>query len=156
MLTIIGCGNANRRDDGVGVYVAQRLASALRERPNPRVRVLDTGTAGMEVMFQARGASELVIVDASRSGSQPGAVFRVPGEELAATYTPAYSLHDFRWDHALAAGKQIFRENFPERVVVYLIQAEDLGFGLELSGPVRTSAEKVIAELAGLIDDRRA
>lgn len=152
MLTIIGCGNANRRDDGVGVYVAQRLASALRERPNPRVRVLDTGTAGMEVMFQARGASELVIVDASRSGSQPGAVFRVPGEELAATYTPAYSLHDFRWDHALAAGRRLFGEEFPQDVTVYLIEAQELGFGLDLSAPVRAAAERVIAELRGVID----
>ena len=26
MLTIIGCGNANRRDDAIGVRVARRLA----------------------------------------------------------------------------------------------------------------------------------
>ena len=35
-------------------------------------------------MFQARGADRLVIIDAAMSGSDPGAVFEVPGAELEA------------------------------------------------------------------------
>lgn len=110
MLTVIGCGNANRCDDGAGVFVAQVLLAHLRAHPRANVRVFDAGTGGMDVMFQARGARRLIVVDAARTGSQRGAVFRVPGAELAADHEPSYSLHDFRWDHALAAGRKIFRE----------------------------------------------
>ncbi|MEO5764578.1 MAG: hydrogenase maturation protease [Casimicrobiaceae bacterium] len=152
MLTIIGCGNTNRSDDGVGVFVAQALARGLAASPRRDVQVFDAGTGGVDVMFKARGSDELVIVDACRSGSDPGSVFEVPGEELEASYTPAYSLHDFRWDHAIAAGRKIFAGEFPSRVHVYLIEAQDLGLGLTLSAPVRASAERVIIRLRERID----
>lgn len=152
MLTIIGCGNSNRSDDGVGVFVAQALARDLAGVPRDDVRVFDAGTGGVDVMFKARGSDELVIVDACRSGSPAGTVFEVPGEELEATYTPAFSLHDFRWDHALAAGRKIFAHEFPARVLVYLIEAQELGLGLTLSEPVRVSAERVIGRLRQRID----
>jgi len=151
MLTVIGCGNTNRSDDGVGVYVAQSLLSWLREHPQPDVRVFDAGTGGMEVMFQARGATRLVIIDACSTSSDPGAIYEVPGVELSAEREPSYSLHDFRWDHALYAGRRIFREDFPPEVTVFLIEAATLTFGLELTPAVKTSAERVIVRLQEMI-----
>lgn len=153
MLAIIGCGNSNRSDDGVGVFVAQALQQHLRASP-PRddVRVFDAGTGGMEVMFQARGAGQLIVVDASQTGSSPGATFEVPGDELQREHAPSFSLHDFRWDHALAAGRRIFRDQFPTDVSVLLIEAQTLALGLELSAPVRAAADRVIARLVQVID----
>ena len=153
MLTIIGCGNSNRSDDGVGVVVAQLLQAYLRKQPREDVRVFDAGTAGMDVMFQARGSSKLMIIDASSSGSEAGAIFKVPGDELKADHEPEYSLHSFRWDHALSAGRKIFREQFPSDVTVYLIEAQSLALGLELSPPVRASAERLVTEIKCVIDD---
>ncbi|WGV26679.1 hydrogenase maturation protease [Halotia branconii] len=151
MLTIIGCGNLNRSDDAVGVIIAQRLQKYLAENPHPNVQVYDCGTAGMEVMFQARGSKQLVIIDASSTNSKPGAVFKVPGEELEALPEPSYSLHDFRWDHALAAGRKIFHNDFPQEVIVYLIEAKNLDLGLELSSIVKHSADLVFEEVAAII-----
>lgn len=151
MLTIIGCGNANRCDDGVGVHVVQSLMREFGREfggGGTEVRIIDGGTGGLEVMFQARGCTELIIVDACRSGSEPGAVFRVPGEEFDLEHAPTFTLHDFRWDHALVAGRRLFGDMFPSEVVVYLIEAGNLSFGLELSAPVSRSACKVIEEIA--------
>ncbi len=147
MLTIIGCGNVNRSDDAVGVVVAQRLQQFLKQNPCHNVRVYDCGTAGIEVMFQARGSRSLVIIDASNTGSEPGSVFKVPGSYLERLPEPSYSLHDFRWDHALAAGRKIFKEDFPQEVIVYLIEAACLDFGLELSPDVKRSADIVYSEI---------
>jgi hydrogenase maturation protease len=66
---------------------------------------------------------------------------------------PSFSLHDFRWDHALAAGRKIYRERFPIDVTVYLIELQSAGFGLELSRPVLASARRVIARIQRTIDD---
>ncbi len=156
MLAVIGCGNTNREDDGVGVVVVQRLADVLRRRPVPGVRAFDCGTGGMDVMFAARGAQALVLVDACRSGADPGAIFDVPGEMLESLPEPSYSLHDFRWQHALAAGRKIFRDDFPSEVRVRLVEVERTGFGLELSGPVRVSAERLHEELLALVAERTA
>lgn len=151
MLTIIGCGNLNRSDDGIGVVVAQRLIDWVSAQGLQHVTVFDAGTAGMEVMFHARGAKRLIIIDASNSGSDPGAVFRVPGAELELDHEPTYSLHDFRWDHALYAGRRIFGADFPTDVTVFLIEAAELGLGFELSAPVRHAADIVIADIQRII-----
>lgn len=151
MLTIIGCGNLNRSDDAVGVIIAQGLQQYLAQNPHPKIRVFDCGTAGMEVMFQARGSEKLIILDASCTGSEAGAIFKVPGNELEALPEPSYNLHDFRWDHALAAGRKIFGDDFPQEVTVYLIEAANLDLGLELSPVVRRSADLVFAELITFI-----
>ncbi|MFM5899299.1 MAG: hydrogenase maturation protease [Dolichospermum sp.] len=151
MLTIIGCGNLNRNDDAVGVIIAQGLQQYLAQNPHPKIRVFDCGTAGMEVMFQARGSEKLIIIDASCTGSEAGAIFKVPGNELEALPEPSYNLHDFRWDHALAAGKKIFGDDFPQEVTVYLIEAENLDLGLQLSPVVQRSADLVFAELITVI-----
>ncbi|MBD2569453.1 hydrogenase maturation protease [Anabaena lutea] len=151
MLTIIGCGNLNRNDDAVGVIIAQRLQQYLAQNIHPNIRVFDCGTAGMEVMFQARGSEKLIILDASCTGSEPGAIFKVPGKELEALPEPSYNLHDFRWDHALAAGRKIFQDDFPSLVIVYLIEAANLDLGWELSPVVQHSADLVFAELIKII-----
>ncbi|OCQ90633.1 hydrogenase maturation protease [Nostoc sp. MBR 210] len=151
MLTIIGCGNLNRCDDAIGVIIAQRLQQYLAENPHPHVRVYDCGTAGMEVMFQARGSKKLVIIDASSTNSEAGAIFKVPGKELEALPEPSYNLHDFRWDNALAAGRKIFQDDFPEDVTVYLIEAANLSLGLELSPVVQRASDKVFEEVVAII-----
>ena len=145
MLAIIGCGNTNRSDDGVGVHVAQELLR-IGELPGA-VKVFDAGTAGMEVMFQARGCQKLIVVDACSSGSEPGAIFEVPGSEVEDKPQSSFNLHDFRWDNALFAGRQIFKEDFPEDVKAILIEASSLDFGLELSAPVKQAASRIIKQL---------
>lgn len=151
MLTIIGCGNPNRSDDGVGVLIAQRLIASMAQQPRADVRVFDAGTGGMEVMFQARGSNKLIIVDASRSGSETGAIFEVPGAELESEHEASYSLHDFRWNHALAAGRKIFREQFPEDVSVFLIESGNLELGFDLSPAVQGAADKVTHRIQQII-----
>ncbi|NJL60655.1 MAG: hydrogenase maturation protease [Methylacidiphilales bacterium] len=151
MLTIIGCGNLNRSDDGVGVIVAQHLQQYLIENPHSDVRAYDCGTSGMEVMFQARGSTKLIIIDASSTASQPGTVYKVPGEELEALPEPSYSLHDFRWDHAIASGRKIFQQDFPQDVTIYLIEAANLGFGWDLTPAVQQAANFVIAEIMSML-----
>jgi hydrogenase maturation protease len=142
-LVIIGCGNLNRSDDAAGVRVIHSLRQQFGDALPPDVRLFDAGTAGMEVMFMARGARALIIVDACRSNSDPGAVFRLPGSEIDTAHQPAYSLHDFRWDHAVHAGRRVFGAAFPADLEVFLIEAGSLAFGTELTAPVSRAVDAV-------------
>jgi hydrogenase maturation protease len=147
MLTIIGCGNPIRSDDGVGIEVTRRLAAALGDRGKDRVQILDAGTDGMSVMFKARGATSLILIDACTSGAEAGAVFEVPGHELESAPPAGLNLHDFRWSHALYAGRQILKDAFPKDIVVYLIEAQVLAHGIGLSAPVEKTARIVVDRL---------
>lgn len=147
MMAVIACGNPTRRDDGVAGEVLRRLAPHASDG----TRLLDAGTDGVAVMFAARGCRRLVIVDACRTGAEPGAVFEVPGAELEPGHAPPLATHEFRWDHAIAAGRRIYRDDFPADVTVFLIEAESLDFGIGLSPPVAASAAIVADRIAGLL-----
>lgn len=149
-LAIIGCGNPARSDDGAGVAVVHEL----KRVPTPAgIQLIDAGTSGMDVMFRVRGVARVVIVDACRSGSEAGAVFRLPGREAMTPAEHGYSQHGLRWDHALYAGCKMFGEGFADRSEVILIEALSLDFGLELSAPVQSAVKRVAALLAALIAD---
>jgi hydrogenase maturation protease len=151
MIGVIGCGNPNRSDDGVGPEVVRALRGRSAGSPKEQVRLIDAGTDGMAAMFAARGCRFLIIVDACRSGSAPGAVFEIPGREIERSYAPTLNLHDFRWDNALHAGRKIFREDFPSDVVVLLVEAQTTEFGIGLSPAVFAAAAIVVERIETLI-----
>lgn len=136
-VAIIGCGNPNRSDDGVGPHIVRLLRT--RDLPNG-IALFDAGTDGMSVMFRARGAKRLIVVDARAPNGAPGAIYKVPGEMLATPPQQSFTLHDFRWDHALYAGRQIYGDDFPEQIDVLLIEAARLDLGLELTPAVAVAA----------------
>lgn len=138
---IIGCGNLLRGDDAAGPVFIRRLW----ERGLPQgVRCADGGTGGMDVAFQMRGVPEVVLVDACRSGSEPGSIFQIPGSEVEHLPPLAgINLHAFRWDHALAFAHWLLKEDYPRNITVYLIEAEVLEIGAELSPAV----DKALARL---------
>ena len=155
-LVVIGCGNLNRSDDAAGVRVVQQLQREFGASLPVGVKLFDAGTGGMEVMFQARGARALILVDACRSNSDAGAIFRLPGAEIDSAHPPAYSLHDFRWDHAVLAGRRIFGAAFPDDVTVYLVEAGSLQLGTELTAPVSRAVSRVCGHIAQSIRDWQA
>jgi hydrogenase maturation protease len=156
MIVVIGCGNPNRLDDGAGIEVVRLLEARRAGRDRPDVRLLDTGTDGMAAMFAARGCKTLIVIDASKSGSEPGAIFEVPGAELELRYEPSLNLHGFRWDHALFAGRKIFRGAFPSDVAVLLIEAQTVDLGIGLSPAVTAAVAKVADRIEELIRSRAA
>jgi hydrogenase maturation protease len=151
-LVVIGCGSLLRGDDAVGPILIRRLWQS--EEPVPDgVLLVDGGTAGMDVAFKMNGAGQVILIDASRTGAEPGTIYRVPGDELA-SLPPLEGLHthQFRWDHALAFGRWLLGDRYPTDVTVYLIEAAQTEPGAELSGPVAAAmievAERIRAEWA--------
>ncbi len=150
-IAIVGCGNPVRRDDGVGPAVIRALKNTLSD---PRVALLDAGTDGIAVMFAARGCTSLIVVDAVTGGGEPGAIFEVPGQKLERAYAPSVTLHDFRWNDALFAGRKMYGEVFPEDVVVLLVEASELGLGVELTAPVLAAIPLVARRIEELVAER--
>ncbi len=139
---IIGCGNLLRGDDGVGPVLIRHLL----ERGLPAgTRVVDGGTAGMEVGFAMRGAQSVILIDACCTGSAPGTIFRVPGERVE-QLPPLTGLHQhaFRWDNALAFARWLLKDEYPKSIQVYLIEAGSLDPGMALTEPVTRAMWQVI------------
>jgi len=149
-LVVVGCGDALRADDGVGVALVRQLREA---GVPPGVRLVDGGSAGMDVAVQLRGAKRVIVVDAARTGAAAGTVSRVPGAGVA-DMPPLSGLRtrSYRWDHALAFARWLLGDEYPSDVTVYLIEAADQTPGGTLSPPVRAGMDQVL----GLIRRERA
>ncbi|OPX07345.1 hydrogenase maturation protease [Gordonia sp. i37] len=147
-LVVVGCGNLIRGDDAVGPLVIRRLWD--RHGVVDGVRLVDGGTAGMDVAFALRGARRVIIVDAARTGQPPGTVFRLPAAELGDIGPdPGVHTHSFRWDHALGFARWMLGEMCPDDITVLLVEAQSLepvAVDAEdpLSPPVAAAAEQVI------------
>lgn len=141
-LVVIGCGNLLRGDDGVGPIAIRRLWT--RGVPEA-IRLVDGGTAGIDVAFQMRGARRVIVIDAATSGSVPGTIFRMSGDELE-KLPPAAGLHPHavRWDHALALGHWLLGPGFPPDVTVILVEAASFEPGADLTPLVAAALERVV------------
>lgn len=142
---IIGCGNILRGDDATGPVLIRRMWD--RGLPD-RVHCADGGTGGMDVAFQMRGVPHVILVDACQSGSEPGAMFELPGDEVEQLPpVDGMNLHSFRWDHALAFGRWLLKEDYPKRVTVYLIEGVDFQVGEGLSPAVDATVDRLVDRL---------
>ena len=141
-IVVIGCGNILRGDDAVGPTLIRHL---WVEGDIPDiVTLVDGGTGGMDVAFKMRGAKAVVLIDAADTGAEPGTIYRVPGEEVE-QLPPLQGLHshNFRWDHALAFAHWLLGDEYPQDIMVYLIEAAQLTPGADLSEPVDKAMRQV-------------
>ena len=146
---VIGCGNLLRGDDAAGPFVVRRLRA--RGLPDG-VESADAGTGGMDVAHAMRGVPHVILVDACRSGSEPGALFEMPGVEVE--HLPPLSginLHAFRWDHALAFAHWLLKEDYPAKVTVLLVEGAQFEPGTPLSPPVDRGVDELCARILTLL-----
>lgn len=110
-IAIIGCGNPNRSDDGIGLYIIKTLQ---KQKLPENVALYDAGTNGMEVIYRIKDIHHLLIIDAKSPEGQPGALYHVPAHILENPPPQSYNLHDFRWDNALYAAKKSMAMPIPK------------------------------------------
>ena len=101
-----------------------------------------------DAAFMMKNADRVIIVDSALTGAPVGTLFKAQGGELE-NLPPleGIHLHAFRWDHALAFGRWLLKDEYPTDITVYLIEGERFGFGEDLSPPVAERMEELAAFL---------
>jgi hydrogenase maturation protease len=143
-LIVIGIGNAFRGDDAAGLAVARALGD------DPRVIVHEAEP--IDLLDRWEGASEVIVVDAARSGAVPGTVHRL--DALSEPVAAGGSTHAFGLAETLALSRALGRA--PGRVTVIGIEGEHFGAGDELSPAVATAVAEVAAELRSRLGEPSA
>jgi hydrogenase maturation protease len=139
---VIGVGNEYRRDDGVGPAVVAGLARL--ELPHVALTVSDGEPSQL---LDAWADTELtVVVDAVLCEyPEPGRVHRTCLGALPYGMRAA-STHAVGIPEAVRLADALGRA--PRRLVVYAVEAADLGFGVGLSPAVAASVEHVVHAVA--------
>jgi hydrogenase maturation protease len=145
-IVVAGVGEPYRRDDGCGPAVV----AALRGRVPPTVRLVERVAEPTALLDLWDGAGLVFVVDAMRSGAAPGTVRRLDSSEVAAV-APAgrtTSSHGLSVRDAVELGRALGR--MPGRLVLYLVEAGELGQGEAISPAVARgvgeAADRIVAE----------
>ena len=145
---IMGFGNPVRSDDGIGMYVIEKLQKIIGQ--NDDISIFDMGTAAFEVLFGLKGHSKILMVDAVINTNEPvGTLFKVPAEEVLRTPQddPMVFLHGMKWDQALSYAKKILGDEYPDDIQVYLIAVENTKLETEISDAVKKAGDKVVQHI---------
>lgn len=140
---VIGIGNDFRRDDGVGLAVVRRL----RALELPRLSCLEClGDAA--TLLEAWGdRRDVILIDAMVSGAPPGTVQRLDLRQTA--LAPSATLHS---THALSIADAVQLAEalgrLPQHLVLYAVEAADVGYGEALSSDVASVVEPLAQRLA--------
>lgn len=139
---LIGLGNPDRGDDGVGPYVARRVATAV---PPDVTAITETGDP-LALLDRWTDTDEVVLIDAAAPRGQAGRIHRL--DPLAAPLPPDLafaSTHTVGLAAALDLARVLGR--LPARLVIYAIEAADFSPGAPLSPQVAAAADRLVPRL---------
>jgi len=147
---VLGIGNLLLQDEGIGVRIVQEIQR--RYHLPAEVEVLDGGTAGMELIDALVDKTQVIVVDAVRTGQPPGTPVRLAGSAVPVFFQQRITPHQLGIADVLAtltlAGKVP-----PHLVLIGMVpHATELSLTLsaEVECQVETLVGMVITELAGL------
>jgi len=142
---VIGFGNLLMGDDAAGLQVLTHLSGM--KLPDD-VELIDGGVASLEALSNARGAAEIILVDALYGGGQPGELYDVAPDDLGSIAADHFSLHQFTLAEALYLTRQL--GSMPP-IVIYGIEPGCMDMGIGLSSPVAAAAEQAAYRIAGYL-----
>jgi hydrogenase maturation protease len=138
---VIGVGNRLRRDDGLGLEVAERLAELLSE--NVTMTVVEEECYCLLDLWQS--ADTVYLVDAVR-GPVPGTVHRI---DAAAEPLPSELFNTSTHSFGVAGAVELARalRRLPRRLFIYGIAGRDFSAGEGLSPEVRAACTHVVDDV---------
>ncbi|AJP60122.1 hypothetical protein UC34_24690 (plasmid) [Pandoraea vervacti] len=149
---IIGVGNPDRADDGVGCLVARKLVGRLP----PDVSIRTHGGDALTLIDEMRGIDALICIDASVARGSPGRVrlLDLANDRLGSAVT-FVSAHSLGLAEAIALAQALGIAS--RTIFVYAIEGASFELGRPLSAEVDAAAhtvvERVAAQACRLRDD---
>lgn len=149
-ILVLGIGNLLLQDEGAGVRAVEEFGR--KYLPPPGVELLDGGTSGIELLQYIQGRDLLILIDVVKSGNPPGTIIRLQGADVPALFQKKISPHQLGVSDLLAAA--MLTDRMPRKVVLFGIEPESIGTGLQMSGKVGSKigrlADLVASELVSL------
>ncbi|MDE1937858.1 MAG: hydrogenase maturation protease [Alphaproteobacteria bacterium] len=144
---VLGVGNAERGDDGVG----RAVAKLLNDVASDQVSVVELDGEATSLLMALDGAALAYIVDACVSGAAAGTVHRIDAHEAPLPQVSSdLSTHGFGLAAAIELGRALGQ--LPARTIVYAIEGTSFDTGTPLSPPVAAAAAAVAERIRSEIE----
>jgi hydrogenase maturation protease len=140
-VVVLGLGNPLMADEGIGVYLVERLAESAGDYPD--VDFLDAGTGGWAVLHHIEERRKAIFLDCAYMGQEPGSIRRFVPEEVRSVKALAHqSLHEADLLRIIDVARQLGQA--PDEVVIFGIQPERVEPGLGLSPSLMSRIESYL------------
>ena len=140
---VFGVGNLLMGDDGIGC----RVLAELQRDPPAGARLLDAGTAVVNLLADMEQAATVLFIDAFQRGGAPGSIYVLDARDVAAP-APRASLHDV----GLAAALRWLAPAHRAKPMLLLgVEPAGLEFGTDLSAPLREAMPAVLEAARALV-----
>jgi hydrogenase maturation protease len=141
---MLGLGNPLMADEGIGVYLIERLAEHAGEYP--AVDFVDAGTGGLSVLHHIEGRRKAIIIDCAYMDEPPGAIRRFTPEDVRSTKVLAHqSVHEADLMRVIAMARQL--DQASAQIVIFGIQPEHIEPGPTLSRTLTNKTDEYISAI---------
>lgn len=141
---IIGYGNPQRRDDGIGPYVAGRVDKSLKHRKGIRILILHQ--LEPDLVEELRHASAIILVDAAINDLKGGWQWIKVEPELRDFH---YLTHHFKPSFLLGLLQSLYQK-CPQTWLIS-VQGDNFEFGEGLTPGAEKRAQRVVSEITKFI-----
>ncbi len=149
-VVVLGLGNPLMTDEGVGVYLIERLMPSASEYP--AVEFVDAGTGGLSILYHIENRHKAILIDCVFMDEPPGTIRRFTPDQVQSTKVLAHeSLHEADLMRIIAMARELGQA--PGEIVIFGIQPERVEPGLGLS---RTLMERIDEYISMILHELRA
>ncbi len=136
---VCGIGNPMLKDDRAGIEVAE-----LIEQADLDVDVEIIFGVGFEVNDKIMGYDDVIIIDAAKMGHEAGTILEVGVDDIFSDHQLASS-HAVTLGSTIKVGYELFPDEMPASLKIFLIEAEDyFEFTKTCSPKVSVAISKVV------------
>jgi hydrogenase maturation protease len=148
---IIGIGNLLRKDDGVGIFLLERLQKQKKELPK-NIEFIDGGTGGMNLLHHLAQFDAVLLIDAVDFKGRPGEIRVFSLKDIQSQKKPVImSTHDSDFFNLLRLSQEL--KELPETLVIFGVQPRDVSYGVGLSKEIETVLDDLNLKLQKEIQD---
>ena len=142
-LLVIGVGNRTRCDDGAGPAVLDALANF----DDTAIETIELAGDCARLIDLWAGRQRVAVVDATKSGAQPGTIFFIDAQAKPVTRDLfIHTSHAFGVAEAVETARQL--ERLPDVLTIWGTEGTDFGFGERLTPEVEKSVSDVAVRIS--------
>jgi hydrogenase maturation protease len=142
IVRLLGLGNEILADDAFGILAAREVA----RRFQGEIEVVQSSSAGYDLMDHLLGARRLLVVDTIVTGrAKPGAISVFTADRVQPA--PGGSPHFLGLFEVLAVGRKLHLD-VPKEIIVIAVEASDC---ITVGGPIHPDVQAAIPEVVELV-----